>query len=185
MPLAALTAWQALFDTAGLSAGQTVLIHAAAGGVGTFAVQFAKWKGARVLGTASARNAEFLRELGVDEVINYAAARFEDVARDVDVVLDAMGGEVLARSWTTLKPGGFLVSIAEQPSPERAAAHGVRAANCFCQANAAQLREIGDLIDLGRIEPVIEAVLPLAEARQAQEVNQQGHTRGKIVLAVV
>src|SRR5216683_2520023 len=111
IPLAALTAWQALFDAGGLSAGQRVLIHAAAGGVGSFAVQLAKWKGAYVIGTASAHNHEFLRGLGADETIDYTAVRFEDAVQDVDLVLDAMAGETQKRSWKTLKPGGILVSI--------------------------------------------------------------------------
>ena len=116
LPLAALTAWQALFETTDLQAGQTVLIHAAAGGVGHIAVQLAKWKGARVIGTASARNEAFLRELGVDRVIDYNQTRFEDVAGDVDVVLDGVGGEIQERSWGVLKPGGMLASIRGRPS---------------------------------------------------------------------
>jgi NADPH:quinone reductase-like Zn-dependent oxidoreductase len=115
VPLAALTAWQALFDTADLSRGQKILIHAAAGGVGSFAVQLAKWKGAHVLGTASARNREFLLGIGADEVIDYTTTPFEDAAVDVDVVLDAMGGDSRERSWKTLKSGGILVSIVGPP----------------------------------------------------------------------
>jgi len=114
-PLVALTAWQALFDVAQLQAGQTLLVHAAAGGVGHVAVQLAKWRGARVIGTASARNADFLRGLGVDQVIDYTHERFEDIARDVDVVLDTQGEETQRRSFAILKPGGMLVSIAETP----------------------------------------------------------------------
>ena len=184
VPLAALTAWQVLFDAAQLSAGQTVLIHAAAGGVGTFAVQLAKWKGARVIGTASVGNHDFLRGLGADEVIDYNAVRFEDVVKGVDVVFDTMAGETQERSWKVLKPGGVQVSILTPPSEALAAAHGARAAYIFVQPNAAQLTELGGLIDGGKIEPVIEAVLPLPEARQAHQVSQQGHVRGKLVLAV-
>src|SRR5579872_6466503 len=185
IPLAALTAWQALFDAAGLQAGQRVLIHAAAGGVGTFAVQFARWKGAHVIGTASEKNHAFLKELGADELIDYNQARFEDVVRDVDVVLDAMAGETRDRSWKVLKKGGILVSILGQPSQEDAARHGVRGAGVFVQPNQVELEQIGALVDSGKVKPVIEAVLPLKDARKAHEMNRTLHTRGKIVLQVV
>ncbi|MEW5980164.1 MAG: NADP-dependent oxidoreductase [Acidobacteriota bacterium] len=185
IPLAALTAWQALFDAGGLVADQKVLIHGAAGGVGSFAVQLAKWKGGHVIGTASARNQVFLRGLGADEAIDYGAVRFEDVVRGVDVVFDTVGGGTLKRSWRVLKKGGILVSIAGQPSGEEAARAGVREAFVFCQRNAAQLAELAKLVDTGRLRPIVETVLPLAEARRAQELSQTGHTRGKIVLRVV
>jgi len=181
IPLAALTAWQALFDAGGLSAGQRVLIHAAAGGVGSFAVQLAKWKGAYVIGTASARNHEFLRGLGADETIDYNAVRFEEEAHDVDLVLDAMAGETQKRSWKTLKPGGILVSILGLEDPPAGARH----AHVFVQPNAAQLAEIARLVDAGKVHPIVETVLPLVEARRAQEINEGGHTRGKIVLRVI
>lgn len=184
IPLAALTAWQVLFDTARLTAGQRVLIHAAAGGVGTFAVQLAKWKGAYVIGTASAKNHEFLRELGADECIDYGAVRFEDAVQDVDVVFDAMGDDTQHRSWKVLKKDGILVSIVGRPSAENAAAHGVRSDYVFVQPSAPQLAEIAGLVDSGRLKPIIHAVLPLADARRAQELGQEGHTRGKIVLRV-
>ena len=184
IPLAALTAWQALFDTAGLSVGQKVLIHGAAGGVGSFAVQLAKWKGAHVIGTASGRNQSFLRDLGVDEPIDYEKTRFEDVVHDVDVVLDTIGGDTQKRSWKVLKKGGILVSIVSPPSAEEAAKHGVRSGYVFVQPSASQLAEIAKLVDSGKLKPVVEAVLPLAEARRAQEMNETGHTRGKIVLKV-
>jgi NADPH:quinone reductase-like Zn-dependent oxidoreductase len=184
IPLAALTAWQALFDTSDLSTGQKVLIHGAAGGVGSFAVQLAKWKGAHVIGTASGRNQSFLRDLGVDEPIDYEKTRFEDVVHDVDVVLDTIGGDTQKRSWKVLKKGGILVSIVSPPSAEEAAKHGVRSGYVFVQPNASQLAEIAKLVDSGKLKPVVEAVLPLAEARRAQEMNETGHTRGKIVLKV-
>jgi NADPH:quinone reductase-like Zn-dependent oxidoreductase len=184
VPLAALTAWQALFDTANLMAGQTVLVHAAAGGVGHFAVQLAKWKGATVLGTASARNGELLRELGVDRVIDYTAAPFETSAQELDVVLNTVDGEILSRSWSTLKPGGFLVSIAGQPSPEQAAAHRVQAKNILVHTSAAQLVELASLIDAGHINPMIETVLPLSDAAKAHSIGERGRTRGKIVLRI-
>ena len=184
IPLAALTAWQAL-EAGGLSAGQKILIHAAAGGVGTFAVQFAKLKSACVAGTASGCNLEFLRELGVDEPIDYQTARFEDVIQDADMVLDAMAGEVRTRSWKALKKGGILVSILGPPSEEEAKAHGVRGAGVMVQANGQQLAEIARLVDAGKVKVILDAVLPLSEANKAHELNATGHTRGKIVLRVI
>ena len=185
IPLAALTAWQAIFDAGQLQAGQRILIHAAAGGVGTFAVQLAHWKGAYVIGTASKVNHDFIKELGADEVIDYQASRFEDAVRGVDVVLDAMAGETRGRSWQVLKKGGILVSILGQPSPEDAARYGVRAGGIFVQPNPAQLAELAKLADTGKMRPIIDTVLPLAEAARAHEMNQTQHTRGKIVLRVV
>jgi NADPH:quinone reductase-like Zn-dependent oxidoreductase len=182
----AMTAWQALFDTAKLQSGQKVLIHAAAGGVGSFAVQFAKWKGAYVIGTASGSNAELVRSLGVDEFIDYRSTRFEDRVRDADVVFDTIGGETQERSWTVLKRGGLLVSIVQPPSEKTAAAHGVR--GIFMVENAKRtdvLRQIAELVASGRVKANVETILPLREARKAQELSQSGHARGKIVLAVI
>lgn len=182
VPMAALTVWQAFFDHANLSTGQTILIHGAAGGVGSFAVQVARWAGARVIGTATRQRHDLLRRLGAAELIDYTTTRFEDVARDVDVVLDTVGGETLERSWGVLKKGGVLVSVVEPPAQERAAALGVRAVFFIVRPNRAQLARIGQLIDAGQVRPVIEAVLPLARARQAY---QGAHHQGKIVLQVV
>lgn len=184
IPLAGLTAWQSLFGAALLATGQRVLIHGAAGGVGSFAVQLAKWKGAVVAGTASAGNQAFLRELGVDEPIDYNAGPFEDALEPVDVVFDTIGNDTQARSWKQLKRGGILVSIVSPPSSELADAHGVRSAYVFVQPDAFQLAELAELADRALIIPVVSAVFPLAEARCAQEKNQEGHTRGKIVLDV-
>jgi NADPH:quinone reductase-like Zn-dependent oxidoreductase len=184
VPLAALTAWQALFDVAGLSYGQSVLIHAAAGGVGHFAVQFAKWKGARVIGTASAENIGFLQELGAAEAIDYKATRFEEAVREVDVVLDPLGGDTQRRSWQVLKKGGILVSTLGISSPEAAREHKVRGEGVSVQPDSAQLSQIAALIDEGKVTPVVTAVLPLAEAARAHELSQAGHVRGKIVLKV-
>lgn len=185
IPLAALTAWQALFDNAQLAAGQTVLIHGAAGGVGHFAVQLAKIKGARVIATASQRNHEFLRSLGADQVIDYNTTRFEDVVHDVDVVLDTITGETADRSYGVIKRGGIYVSILRPPSTEKAAARGVRTGHTFVQANVAQLDEIAKLVDSGKLKASIEKIFPLAEAGAAHDLNATGHTRGKIVLRVV
>jgi NADPH:quinone reductase-like Zn-dependent oxidoreductase len=184
LPLAGLTGWQTLFDAGGLTAGQRVLIHAAAGGVGHLAVQLAKWKGAHVIGTASERNHVFLRQLGVDQVVDYDTEKFEDVVQPVDVVLDTQGGDVQQRSWQVLKPGGILVSIASPPAAASAAAHGVRQAFVFTQPNAAQLAEIAKLVDAEKLKAIVETILPLADATRGQELSEHGHTRGKIVLRV-
>ncbi len=185
LPLAGLTGWQTLFDAGGLSAGQRVLIHAAAGGVGHVAVQLAKWKGAHVIGTAAAKNHEFLRQLGVDQVIDYDTERFEEAVQPVDVVLDAMGGETQERSWKVLKRGGILVSIASPPKAEVAAEHGVRQAFVFTQPNAPQLAEIATLADEGKLKAIVETILPLSDATRGQQLSERGHGRGKIVLRVV
>lgn len=184
IPLAALTAWQSLIDTAELQAGQKVLIHGAAGGVGGYAVQLARWKGAYVYGTASARNQGFLRELGVDEPIDYHNTRFDDVVHGVDAVLDTIGGETRQRSWKTLRRGGILVSIVSEPEGYVAEQYGVRCGYVFVSPSAAQLEQIAGLVDFGKIKPLTETVLPLSEARRAQELSQSGHARGKIVLSV-
>lgn len=185
VPVGALTAWQALFDKAGLEANQQVLIHGAAGGVGSIGVQLAKAKGVRVIGTASARNTDFLRQLGVDEIIDYQTTPFETVVRDVDVVFDTIGGDTQERSFGVLRKNGFLVSIVAPPSEETAAKYGVKSAMIGVQPNGTQLDEITQLIDNGQVKPFIETVLPLSEARRAQEMSQSGRTRGKIVLQVV
>jgi NADPH:quinone reductase-like Zn-dependent oxidoreductase len=183
-PLAALTAWQALFDAGQLVSGQRILIHGGSGGVGHVAVQLAKWKGAHVLATASTRNQELLRELGVDEPIDYTKQKFEDVARDVDLVLDLIGGETQERSWSVLKKGGALLSIVQPPSVEKAKALVVRAAFVAGHPSGAQLAEIANLIDSGELKLTIDRILPLSEVRRAHELSKSGHTRGKIVLRV-
>ncbi len=184
VPLAALTAWQALFEVAQLQAGQRVLIHAAAGGVGHLAVQLAKWRGAYVIGTASARNAGLLRELGVDAAIDYTSAPFEQAVQDVDVVLDTVGGTTQARSFAVLRPGGQLVSIVGQPAAELAQQHNVRAHWWLVEPNSAQLAQIATLIDQGQLRPLVDTVLPLAEASEAHRLSESRHARGKIVLQV-
>jgi NADPH:quinone reductase-like Zn-dependent oxidoreductase len=184
IPLAALTAWQSLFDNAQLRPGQRVLIHAGSGGVGHLAVQLAKWKGAYVFATASTKNQDLLRKLGVDEPIDYTQQRFEDIARKIDIVLDTLGGETQERSWSVLKKGGVLVSLVQPPSEDKAKELGVRAAITGVQPNGAQLAEIAKIIDSGKLAPVIDRILPLIEARRAHELSQSGHTRGKIVLRV-
>jgi NADPH:quinone reductase-like Zn-dependent oxidoreductase len=186
VPLAALTAWQALFEQGDLAARQTVLIHGAAGGVGVFAVQLAHWAGAQVIATASARNRDFLRELGANEIIDYTTTRFEEEVHDVDLVFDLVGGDTLQRSWQVIKPGGTLVSVVSpQPSFEEAKVRGVRPVWFVVEPNREQLIQIGALIDAGQIRPIIDVALPLSQARQAYEQGARGHTRGKIVLRVV
>ena len=186
IPLAGLTAWQALFDTADLKAGQKVLIQAAAGGVGHFAVQFAKLKGLYVAGTARGRNQDFLKQLRCDLPINYETNLFEDLVHDLDAVIESMGGEVRKRSWKVLKRGGMMVClIGPPPSEEDAKAQGVRAAIIWGQMNAAQLTEIGNLADSGRVHSEIAAVFPLREAAQAHKMSETEHVRGKIVLQVI
>ncbi len=185
IPIAGLTAWQALFDKAELQPGQRVLVHAAAGGVGSLAVQFARWKGAYVIGTASAQHIEFVKQIGAQEVIDYRRQRFEEQLRDVDVVLDTIGGETQERSWRVLRPGGIIVSILQPPSKEAAAAHRSRGVLFRCDhARSDELAQIGELVAKGDIKVHIQTVLPLGEARKAQELSQEGHTQGKIVLKV-
>ena len=181
-PLVTLTAWQALFEAAQLQAGQTLLVHAAAGGVGHVAVQLAKWKGARVIGTASAHNADFLRALGVDQVIDYTHERFEDVARAVDVVLDTQGDETQRRSFAVLKPGGMLVSIAEAPDQSLAQSYGVRTARIRVHPSGEQMAQIAQLFESGNLRVEVARTFPLAEAAEAHRLSEAGHTRGKIVL---
>jgi NADPH:quinone reductase-like Zn-dependent oxidoreductase len=184
VPLAALTAWQALFTHGGLASGQTVLIHGAAGGVGTYAVQLARWAGARVIATASARHGDFLRELGVDQVIDYTATRFEDVVSNVDLVFDTVGGETLERSWRVVRPGGALVSVVSPLPADQSSRDGVRFVYFIVEPNGQQLGEIGDMIDAGAIRPIVDQVFPLAEARRAFEAGAKSHGPGKIVLRV-
>jgi NADPH:quinone reductase-like Zn-dependent oxidoreductase len=184
VPLSALTVWQAFFDHAHLAPGQRVLIHGAAGGVGTFAVQIAHWSGAYVIGTASAKNRDFLLNLGAGEVIDYQQAQFEQVAHDVDVVLDTIGGETRERSWQVLKPTGILVSLTDPIAEGEAATHGRHGLFFIVEPNREQLGRITALIDSGAIRPVIAETIPLARAREAFERGVAGHTRGKLVLQV-
>ena len=184
LPHVTLTAWQGLIEYADLSEGQTILIHAAAGGVGHIATQLAKWRGAKVIGTASI-NMPFLEELGVDQPINYTETAFEDVASDVDVVLDLMGGETQQRSWQVLKPGGMLLSTVQPPSQEMAASLGVQQ---HMIGSAPPIRKtltkVAELVEAGKLMPFVSTVLPLSEIRKAHEMVEGRHTRGKLVLQV-
>lgn len=183
----ATTAWVALFENGALQAGQHILIHGAAGGVGSYAVQLAKWKGAYVIGTASPRNIAFVRSLGADEVLDYTTEPFERRVHDVDLVLDTRGGDVLERSLDVVARGGAIVSLLEQPSQERARERGIRALKISVPSpfpNSALLQEIAQLIEAGRVNAVVSTTFPLHEARQAHELSQAGHGRGRIVLHI-
>jgi len=195
VPMAGLTAWQALFDHAHLSSKDRILIHGAAGGVGSFAVQLARWTGAHVIGTASAHNFSFLKDLGVNDVIDYRKTSFEDRVHDIDVVFDTVGGKTLERSWQVLRKGGKLVSVASQDLPttfdklqahfkEKGDSYGVDATWFILHPNRDQLIKIGDLIDSGRVKPVVDTILPLSQASQAYDGAKGVHKRGKIVLRV-
>ncbi|CAN5366888.1 NADP-dependent oxidoreductase [soil metagenome] len=184
MPLVALTAWQALFDAAKLEKGQTVLIHGGSGGVGSAAVQLAKWKGARAIATASKDNLEFLKQLGADEAIDYRAQKFEELVKDADVVLDTVGGETQQRSIGVLKKGGILVSIVGVSTKKQADQAQVRVAGILVKPNSEELSEIAKLIDHGSVKPFVSLTLPLSEVAKAHEQSETGHTRGKIVLRI-
>jgi NADPH:quinone reductase-like Zn-dependent oxidoreductase len=184
IPLAGLTAWQGLFRHGRLKEGQSVLIHGGSGGVGHFALQFAKAKGARVLTTVSTDNAEFARELGADVVIDYKRQRFEDHASDLDMVLDLIDGETRERSWNLLKKGGVLVSTLTEPSRETAAQFGVRALRYTIEADGNELAEIAGLVTSGKVKPHVQKTFPLRSAADALATVEQGHSVGKVVLKV-
>ena len=190
VPLAGLTAWQSLFDAPtpfgaiGLQPRQRILIHGASGGVGTLAVQLAKWRGAHVIATASARNHALLRELGADDVVDYTTERVEDVVAPVDAVLDLIGGETQTRSWSVVKRGGVFASVISPPPAAEADAHGVRTAYVFVEPNADHLEQLTELIDTRTLRPIVSEIMPLSEARRAHEQSETGHARGKIVLSV-
>lgn len=182
IPLAGLTAWHGLKEFGGLKAGQKVLIHGAAGGVGSFAVQIAKAMGAKVIGTAQTRNQSLLKELGVDQAIDYTATPFEKAVSDVDLIIDMVGGDTEKRSWAVLKKGGILASTVSQASSPIPGVTGKLIAN---RPNAEGLRELAALADAGKLRPIVETVLPLSEVRKGHELSQTGHVRGKIALKVV
>jgi NADPH:quinone reductase-like Zn-dependent oxidoreductase len=184
VPLVAETAWQALIDTAKLSAGQTVLIHGGSGGVGSFAIQIAKARGAKVFATASTPNQELLKQLGADVALDYTKQKFEDIAKDVDVVLDSVGKDTLARSYRVVKKGGFIVSIVGKPDPAELEKHGIRGSSMSVEPNSDELAEITKMIDAKKIKVIVSQTFPLADAAKAQEQVATHHTRGKIVLKV-
>jgi NADPH:quinone reductase-like Zn-dependent oxidoreductase len=184
IPVGATTAWQGLFDHGNLQPGQRVLILGGAGGVGLFAVQFAHWKGAHVISTASTRNVDFVRSLGAERVVDYTKTHVEDEVYDIDLVFDTVGGATLATAWPTLKRGGTLVSIAGQPDAAKARELGVRTANFSAQVTSELLSTFARLIDEGQIKAFVGATFPLSEAGKAQELSQSRHGRGRIILRI-
>jgi NADPH:quinone reductase-like Zn-dependent oxidoreductase len=184
LPLAGITAWEAIVNIAQVSTGQRVLIHAASGGVGSLAVQIAKWRGAHVIATTSARNADLVSFLGADEVIDYRRENFFERVANADVVFDTVGGKVQQDSWRTLRPGGLMVSVVDPPSQEMAEMRNVRAAFVFIEPNAGILEQLAGLVDAGQVRPVVGAEFALRNAAAAQRLSQSGRARGKIVLYV-
>jgi NADPH:quinone reductase-like Zn-dependent oxidoreductase len=184
VPMGALTTWQALVDVAKLQPGQTILIHGGSGGVGSFAIQIAKALGARVIATASTANQDLLKQLGADVAIDYTKTRFEDVAKDVDAVLDPVGKETLARSYGVVKKGGIVMSLVARPDPAELKKHEIRGAGISVHPDADDLTEIAHLIDAGKIKPTVTQVLSLTDAVAAQQQAATHHTRGKVVLRI-
>ena len=183
VPLAGMTAWQGLFDHGGLQAGQRVLIHGGAGGVGHLAVQFAKAKGATVFATAGTNDLDYVRSIGADTAIDYKNQRFEDVATDIDLVLDLVGGETQTRSFAVLRDGGTLVSTLDVAEPDKGRDRNIRVPERWlAQVNTKQLGEIAALIDAGKVKVEVAAVFPVEDAPSAYERLEKGHVRGKIVL---
>ena len=182
--MGALTAWQALVDVAKLQPGQTILIHGGSGGVGSFAVQIAKARGARVIATASTSNQDLLKQLGADVAVDYTKTNFEDVAKDVDAVLDPVGKETLARSYGVVKKGGIVMSLVARPDPAELQKHGIHGAGISVHPDADDLTEIARLINAGKIKPIVTEVLPLTDAVKAQQQAATHHTRGKVVLRI-
>jgi NADPH:quinone reductase-like Zn-dependent oxidoreductase len=185
IPLAGLTAWQGLFDHGELQAGQKVLIHAASGGVGTFAVQLAKWKGAYVIGTASESNMDFVRSLGADEVIDYKKEKFEDRLSGIDLVFDTIGGETQQRSLKVLKNGGRLITTLKPENQEAAKERNIYVGGYSAQSYPDNLKQLAQLADEGKLKPVIAKVMDLKDAAEAEELSKKGHVRGKIVIKVL
>jgi NADPH:quinone reductase-like Zn-dependent oxidoreductase len=185
VPLAGLTAWQGLFEHGQLKKGERVLIHAGAGGVGSFAIQFAKWAGAHVIATASAGNEALVRDLGADEFVDYRSQKFEEVLGKVDVVLDTIGGDTQTRSIQLLESGGRLISVVSTPDEAALAAVGATGGTFMVQPSREGLGLIAELIDNGTVSVLIDSVFPLSEARAAHTKSQTGRAKGKIVLEVV
>jgi NADPH:quinone reductase-like Zn-dependent oxidoreductase len=183
LPMGVLTARGATIDTAKVEAGQRVLIHGAAGGVGAYAVQLARRKGTHVTGTASAGNLEFAKSLGAENVIDYNATRFETVLKDLDAVIDTVGGDLPERSFQVIRPRGIFVTIAAMLPEEAGKAQNIRAASAG-RASAETLKQVSELIEAKQLTPVVGAVFPLADVRQAHELSQTGHGRGRIILQI-
>jgi NADPH:quinone reductase-like Zn-dependent oxidoreductase len=183
LPVGVLTAWGAVIDTATVQAGQHVLVHGAAGGVGAYAVQLARWKRAHVTGIASAGNLALVRSLGVENVIDYNATRFETVVHDMDVVIDTVGGDLSERSFQVLRPGGIYVTVAGRLAADAGKAQNVRATHAG-RATPENLKKISELIEAKQLHPITGEFFPLAQAQQAQALSQGGHGRGRIILQI-
>ena len=184
VPLAATTAWQSLVDEAKLNAGQTVLVHGGSGGVGSFAIQIAKARGAKVIATASTAHQDLLKQLQVDQAIDYTTTKFEDMVKDVDVVLNCVRAKALARSYGVVKKGGIIVSITDEPDQTQCAKHGIRGSRLGAHPDANVLEELTKLIEAGKMKPIVSQTLPLADASKAHQQIETHHTLGKIVLKV-
>jgi len=184
LPLAGITAWESVINAGAVGNGQTILIHAASGGVGSLAVQLAKWQGATVIGTASGRNRDFVLSLGADRFVDYKTQTLADEVRDVDVVFDTIGGRTQEESWAVLKPGGTMVSLIEPETQERARARGMVGKYVFIEPSAEILTRLAALVDAGIVRPIIGAEYALKDVVRAHEYSQSGHARGKIVLHV-
>jgi len=184
VPLAATTAWQALVDTAKIDNGQTVLIHGGSGGVGSFAIPVAKAQGAKVIATASTAHQDSLKQLGVDQAIDYTTTKFEDVVKDVDVVLNCVRADALGRSYGVVKKGGIIVSITDDPDQAECTKHGIRGTRLGAHPEAKVLEELTKLIEARKMTPIVSQTFPLAEASKAHQQIETHHTLGKIVLKV-
>lgn len=182
LPLAGITAWEALVDQAGIQPGQRVLVHAGSGGVGSLAIQIARDHGATVIATTSTRNRALVESLGAHQVIDYTQTRFTEAVEPVDVVFDTLGGQVQEDSWQVLRPGGILVSIVSPPDPDRAAAQGVRGAFVFIGPNAPVLERLAEMVDGGRLRPLVGAEFGLRDIARAHALSESGRAVGKIVL---
>jgi len=184
VPMGALTAWQSLVDIAKLQPGQTILSHGGSGGVGSFAIQSAKARGAHVIATASTANQDLLKQLGADVAVDYTKTKFEDVAKDVDAVLDPVGKETLARSYGVVKKGGIVMCLVALPDRAELQKRGIHGAAISAHPDTADLTKIANLIDEGKIKPIVKQVLPVSEAIAAQQQAATHHTRGKVVLRI-
>jgi NADPH:quinone reductase-like Zn-dependent oxidoreductase len=184
LPTAGSTALQLVRDVAQAKPGITILIHGAAGGVGSFATQIARKLGARVIGTAAGEDIEYLKSLGVDQVIDYKNERFEEKAGQPDVVIDLVGGDTLARSYSVVKKGGTLVTTVQPPDEQAAKKAGIRVVMMLMQRKAADLTELARLVAEGAVKPRLGHTMSLTEAKQAQEMSEKGKTRGKVILEV-
>ena len=183
LPIGVLTAWGAVIDTAKVKAGERVLVHGAAGGVGSYAVQLAKWKGAHVTGTASSDNLEFVRSLGADDVIEYKTTRFETVLKDLDAVIDTVGGELPERSFQVTRPGGIFVTIAARLAEDAGKTQNIQALSTG-RASTDTLKQVNELIEAKQLKPIVGPLFSLADVRQAHELSQTGHGRGRIILQI-